>query len=261
MARTFVKPFKELPQIYRPRHQWNFPIWETRDEIREPHRVGFPKTFVNGQKVVLAKNGPLSLAPGRYVESVLVSLQDVNLPEAASQLSDQVTVTSGTTAVAADAYVDGFLIINGGLGAGHLFPVDGNTAGAGSAATDTITVHLGCQLPVALDTTTDIRLISSRYRNVRTGTGTGDLALGFVPIDVPANDYFWLITEGPTAAIAGEAITLSPTTVDLKPGGGGRLSLRNADNDEGTQLVSSLAHPTASAGLNEIIQVIARIGG
>ena len=261
MAREFVSRSKELPQIFRPRHQWDFPMWETRDELNQPHRLGFPKFYVDGVKAVLAKNGGTALNPGVYVEVPFTSLSDSNLPKVADIRDDQVTILSGTTAIAKDLYKDGRLIITGGIGVGHSFPVTGNTIGAGSAATDTIVVHLGAQLPIALDLTTDVRVITSRYRNLRVGTGSGELVVGFIPIAVPANDYFWLIQEGPTAAIAGETITPSTAAnIDLKPVSNGRLSLRNAALDEGSQLVASFAQNAAVAAAG-YMQVMARIGG
>ena len=112
-------------------------------------------------------------------------------------------------------------------------------------------------LPIALDTTSDVRVITSRHRNLRVGTGAGELAVGFVPIAVPADDYFWLVKEGPTAAIAGEAIATSTAVlVDLRPSTGGKVGLRNAANDEGTQLVASFAQNNAAAA-DGYIQVIA----
>ena len=261
MGRVFVSRSKELPQIFRPRHQWDFPMWETRDEIKQPHRLGFPKIYVDGVKVVLAKNGSVALNPAVYVETVFTSITDTNLPKAANIRDDKVTIVSGTTSVAKDLFKDGRLEVISGTGVGHSFPVTGNSEGAGDAATDQMVIYLGAQLPIALDLTSDVRVLTSRHRNLRVGIGAGELAVGFVPIAVPANDYFWLVEQGPTAAITGEAIATSTAVqVDLKPSTGGKLALRNAANDEGGQLVASFAQNNAAAA-DGYIQVIARIGG
>ena len=262
MARVFVSRSKELPQIFRPRHQWDFPMWETRDEIKQPHRLGFPKFYVDGVKVVLAKNGSVALSPGVYAETVFSSFTETNLSKVTNIRDDKVTMVSGNSDVAKDLFKDGRLIITGGTGVGHSFPVTGNSEGAGDAATDETIIYLGAQLPVALDLTSDARVITSRYRNLRVGTSSGELAVGFIPIGVPANDYFWLVEQGPTAAIAQEAITASNgPQVDLRPSGtGGKLGLRNATTDEGTQLIASFAQ-NVNAAADDYIQVIARIGG
>ena len=261
MGREFVSRSKELPQIFRPRHQWDFPMWETRDDLRQPHRLGFPKFYTDGVKAVLAKNGSVALSPGVYVEVPFTSIADTNLSKVANIRDDKVTIVSGTTAVAEDLYKDGRLIITGGTGVGHSFPVTGNSAGAGDAATDEIIIYLGAQLPVALDLTSDVRAITSRYRNLREGTGSGELAVGFVPIGVPIGDYFWLVSEGPVAAIAVESIVDSAAAqIDLKPGVDGKVGLRNADNDEGYQLIASFAQ-NVNVSADAYIQVIAKIGG
>ena len=122
-------------------------------------------------------------------------------------------------------------------------------------------VYIAARLPIALDTTTDILLISSRFRNLRRGTGSGEPAIGFIPIAVPSNDYFWIIEQGPTAGIAEEAITASTAVqMDLKPGTEGKLLLRNAAADEGAQLIATFANGEGVSA-DGYMQVIARIGG
>ena len=256
-GRTFVTKNLELPQVFRPLHQWDFPIWETRDELNRPHRPGFPKYYVDGTKAVLAKNGAVALNPGVYAESPIISIADINLPKAAN-IRDSVVTIAATATVAEDAYKDGRLLITGGTGVGHSFPVAGNSGRTGAG---NIEVSIGARLPIALDTTSDILLVSSRYRNLRVGTGSGEIAVGIIPVAVPANDYFWIIEEGPTIAIAGEAIAASTrANIDLMPGPSGRLMLRNAAGDEGSQIVASFAQNTnvASAGY---MHVIAKFGG
>lgn len=261
MGRLTVKRSAELPQIFSPRLQWDFPMWETRDKLNQPHRLGFPKHFVDGTVAVLAKNGGVQLNPGVYAEAPFTAITDTNLVRKVRLGRSEIPIVTGATAVAKDLYQDGRLIVFGGTGAGLSFPVIGNSEGAGGDAADETIIAIGGSLPIELDTTSDVRVVSSRYRNLRQGTGAGELAVGFIPIIIPPNEYFWLIKTGPASGIAGEAITVSTVAqMDLMPGGSGRLMLRNAAADEGSQIIATFADQV-SAVAGGHMQIIARIGG
>ena len=260
MGRISVRRSSELPQIFSPRLQWDFPIWETRDKINQPHRLGFPKHYVDGGVAVLAKNGAAQLNPGLYAETVYSSVGGL-LQSAARVQAKKLIVITGVPAVAKDAYKDGRAVIIGGTGAGLSFPVASNGVSAGGNATDTTEFTIGGTLPMDLDTTSNIVVTTSRYDNLRIGTGAGELAVGFIPVIVPPEEYFWLVREGPIAGRAGEAITGSTAVqVDLKPGTQGRLLLRNEAADVGTQLIASFAQDIDAAS-GAFMHINARIGG
>ena len=231
-GQEFVTPLTELAEVWRPRHQFYFPIWETREKVELPHALGFPRVFVNGSEFVLAKNGATALTAGLYVESAITRITETNITKAVGVLSEQITVEVGTTAVTENQFQGGYLIITGGAAAaiGHTFPIKGNSAGGGTAE-DTIVVRLAVEMPIELDITTDIAIYTSPYANLVRGASTstpGNAARGIPPVAVEANYYFFLQKKRFGAASIEGAITVDSEAQALKPGPDGQLSVASA---------------------------------
>lgn len=250
-TQQFVTPLKELQEVWRPRHTMHFPIWETRKEVELPHALGFPKVFVNGQEFVLAKNGSTALKAGLYVESVITKITEDTITKKANVLADQVTVTVGTTTVTKDQFTGGYLLVTDNTDTdveGHTFPIKGNDAGGGTA-NDTIIVRLATELPIELDTSTDIAIYTSPYNNLILGTGgesttSGNSPRGIPHVEVEANYYFWLQTKRMGAAKIEGAITVDTEAQGLKAAADGKLSVVAAHTDI---TVATLAETAAVA--------------
>ena len=57
---------------------------------------------------------------------------------------------------------------------------------------------------MALDTTTDVIVLSSMFNNTKVGSATlGHKTLGQSLIVIPANEYYWAVFEGDVPANAG----------------------------------------------------------
>ena len=229
-GQEFVTPLTELAEVWRPRHQMYFPIWETREKISLPQSLGFPRVFVNGEEFVLAKNGATALKPGLYVESVITRITETNITKAVGVLSEQITVEVGTTTVTENQFQDGYLLITGGAAdvIGHRFPIKGNSAGGGTAA-DTITVRLAVEMPIALNLTTDIAIYTSPYANLVIGSAGTASTLGNSPRGIPcvaveANYYFWAQKKRFGIAQINGVFTVDTESQSLKAGPGGQLS-------------------------------------
>ena len=203
----------EIEQIYRPRHQDQWPIWETRDELKQPWSLGFPKMFVDGSWYRLAKNGGTAVTvANRLLEGVITTIEDTNLPKAVDQFENIVEIAVGTTQVTENQFQDGYLQIKGGTGVGYNLLIAENEAGGGTAG-DTIKIYLAHELPVALSTTTDVQIITNPNKNLRVATGSGEVARGTNPTTVEANYYFWKQHRGVTVGQAGAALAASTADV------------------------------------------------
>lgn len=106
----------------------------------------------------------------------------------------EIQVTVGATAVTADQYQGGVIVINAGTGIGQQFKIKGNTAAAGSGTT---TVYIEGAVKVALasaDSKADL------YPNKFNGlTASSTLLLRRVCAAVQAfsnNEYGWFATRG-----------------------------------------------------------------
>lgn len=214
--REFSEPFNEMEQIFRPRHQDYWPLWETRAELKQPWVVGFPKLFVNGEWYRIMQNGATAIdVANRLLETVITTIEETNLTKSVDKLENSVKVEVGTTVVTKDQFAGGRLQVKGGTGIAYDFPLIGNDAGGGTAG-DTILVHLAHEMPIELDTDTDIQIISSPLRNIRVATGSGERKVGANPTTVESNYYFWGKFKGDTIGQAGAALGASDeSTVKL----------------------------------------------
>lgn len=247
-SRQFVTPIGELPNAFRPRHQKVWPIWETREKLEQPWWIGFPKWFINGQLYVLARNGGTKLNAWETVEVPITAIAETDITKAVEVLASQIIVEVGTTTVTEDQFSDGLLQVTGGLGAGLTLALKGNAAGGGTAG-DTIVVYTGHEFPIALDTTSDIKISTSKFRNLRKSTGAGEKVVGAPAVDVEPSEYFWLHKQGPGSAYAGASITGSTAAnVELVADTGndsGQLTPKT-DALDGNQVVAHLIDPTAT---------------
>ena len=243
--RQFTTPLDELPSIYRPQHTVDFPIWEykKRAEVNLPLRPGYLREFVDGTKYVLAQNGAVELNPAEYVESVITRINETNITKAARILSNRVVVEVGTTSVEENDFAGGDLFVVGGTGAGHRFPINGNTEGGGTAA-DTIIVYLAVQLPLALALDSDVSIYSSPYRNMQQGTGVLP-ARGIPNITVPADMMFFLQKSGRGMAKMGG--TVAATHQSLIGAADGELVISTTGFDA---IVAEHIDPTAGSDGN-----------
>ena len=247
--KPFAEPLTELPLWYRAAHTKDFPIWETRDKLDGylPLQLGYPRKFANGQEYFLAKNGATKLKAGYYVETSITAIEEDTLTEVVELGDNRATIEVGTTTVTKDQFAGGFLQVKDHTGKGHNYAIRGNTAGGGTAG-DTITVYLGIEVPVALDKTSDIQIVTSPWNNLVEGTGAETdsghhVARGIPSIEVEANYYFWLQGRGPGLAIAQTAINVSVNVPQsLRPGTNGRLNLVSAHPD---QAVATMLDPNA----------------
>ena len=243
-AREFAEPLSEMEQIFRPRHQDAWPIWETREELKQPWVVGFPKIFVNGEWYRIMQNGATAItAANRLLETTIYAISETNLTKSVDKLESSITVEVGTTAVTENRFAGGRLQVKSGTGVAYDFPIVGNTAGGGTAL-DTIQVYV-TEMPIELDTTTDIQIITSPYRNIRLGVGSGEVSVGANPTTVEANHYFWGKHRGAAIGQAGGAMTGSDSGhVELSAGADGKYITHPAS---ASQTVGYLNDPATVA--------------
>lgn len=145
------------------------------------------------QGFIYLKNGATALDVDHIVQTSAPVVADSNIPAAVSLGAD--TFQIAATGVTEDQYAGGVMFVYGGTGQGTRVGIMSNTATVGG----NITIRLVSDLPVALDTTSDVRLIGSLFNNVVEGTDSRNLALGTAIQAVPANRYFWAgygVTQG-----------------------------------------------------------------
>lgn len=130
--------------------------------------------------------------------------------------STQLQLTLGATAATASQYVDGYLTVVTGTGAGYAYRIRGNTA---TAASGVIFIDLVQNEPLitAVDAATTFNLAPNVFSNLITST-TSSHAVGIATTNIAANSFGWVQNYGFCAALIqgtiskGVAIQQSTTT-------------------------------------------------
>lgn len=115
-----------------------------------------------------------------------------------------IKVVVGASAVTADQYADGFLVVRDGTGKGQCLRIAGNTSI--SAAGGTITVNLADPIAIALSTSDSKVDLTSPYNGVIAST-TLSRPVGVPLVTLAAGEYGWLQTHGSAAVLSDGAIT------------------------------------------------------
>lgn len=159
---------------------------------------------------------------GKVALEALVIANHNNLSfQTAPAVGDKIVkVTLGGTAVTAEQYKDGWLVVNDGTGEGRIYSIEGNDAQTGTTSTAII------YLQEAIDTAgatgeLNVDLIYNSYDELRVAADNGqtDIPAG-VPIMVGglgASEFGYLQTWGPAAVERDAAETLG-TMITLGTG-------------------------------------------
>lgn len=159
--------------------------------------------------------------------------------------------------IVADEHAGGYLTIIAGTGVGYSYRIKGNTA-TGNPASGTVRIELYEPLQVALDATSDVHILGSKYAQLIAAIGAGgenNLAVGVTcsNMDVSEAPYGWILVKGIGGAYvdgtiaAGEAITLSDGEAGwVQVAGGGSTAVVDLIDE---RVIGQCVIPDASAGL------------
>lgn len=161
----------------------------------------------DGRLYRYARAGAADLAPGKLCVAATQVADNENIAVAAAAAvgAKQVSVTLGSTAVTADQYEDGFLVVNDAAGEGIAYRIRANEAGDAAA---TITVFLDEEVQVALTTSSEVSLVLNPYADVViSAADQADAPVGIPNVTIGDTEYGWIQTGGVCSALADEAIT------------------------------------------------------
>lgn len=159
-------------------------------------------------------------------ESGQTSIDNIVVAPASAQ-----TTTDGTTgqkfleltlaSVTKDEYAGGYLAVTNATGEGYTYQIKGNTA-TNNPTSGNIRMELWENLVLALDASTDIAIMGSKYQNLEAASASTDNVLaGVTVMDITVSDksYGWVQTRGPCLVTAdtdeppdtiGDAVSISP---------------------------------------------------
>ncbi len=112
--------------------------------------------------------------------------------------------SSDTITLVQDEYAGGYLVIEGDLGEGYLYHIESNDAAASNAL-----YRIKHGLAIAIDSTSDMKLIKSRYKEIiQMPTAVTAVVVGS-GMAVGANGSFgWACTRGPAAVLTDGTVVI-----------------------------------------------------
>lgn len=164
-------------------------------EIRDSDGNVF-RYILNG--ATQADHGKLQVA-----EAVAANHTNQNVLLAGAVGDRQLTLTLGATAATADQYREGSVVINSGTGVGYQYEISGHYA-ANSGAT--LVVYLTEPLAATTAVGAKYSLVKNLCKSVIQST-TLSKAVGVPLVDIPANQYGWVMARGTMPVLAQGAVT------------------------------------------------------
>jgi hypothetical protein len=178
----------------------NQSIHQTSSAARHP--VGTMGQLPDGRTYFYAENGGTALAPGKLVMAEVIPSTRANLAVVAAVAAGgtSVTVTLGALLATANDYAEGYLHVNDVDGEGITYKIRSHPAADSGA---NVVIELYDPIITALTTSSQVTLQKNPYKKVViAAAGKVHQPVGVAPIPVPANEYAWLLTNGPQAAWA-----------------------------------------------------------
>ena len=172
--------------------------------------VGSRWDLSDGREVVLVSAGSsTTIAPGLLYQDAAIVPNHQNLAVTAFQaysnngnIPAKVTVTLGATAVTANQYQGGFVIVNDNNGEGQTLRIASHPAADASAS---LVITLEDAPNTAITTASEVCLISPHGKNViitATTTATSGSYAGIGLYPIAASAYGFLVSKGIVAALS-----------------------------------------------------------
>lgn len=191
-------------------------VFQTSTESQFSTYAGMKFITSDGRELTLVRNGGTALASGVLVQSpaIVANHQNTAVTAVTAAGSTSLTVTLGATAVTANQYAGGYVVVNAGTGIGQTLMIASHPAANASA---NLTLSLEDPVQVALDTSSRVCLHANPAAGViinpTTSTG-GPVGVTINPI--PANAYGLVVNKGFVSCLAqgaiGAGLGIAPST-------------------------------------------------
>lgn len=166
----------------------------------------------NGNAYRYAKIGGTASVAGKLYQAPaeITNHQDL-VPAAAAIGATSVTVTLGATAVTANQYAGGYLVVSITPGEGYKYLIASHPAADASA---TLVLTLEDPIQVALTTSSNVDLVSNLYNGVIVNpTSASSCPVGVAVDVVAAGSYGWLQVEGPCPVLVDNSTVVVGTFI------------------------------------------------
>jgi len=205
------------------------------------HDLGTYGYTADGRLFRYAKAGGTGLSQGQLqIMADLAGNHDDCATNTASKGDTTVTVTLGATAVVANEYDGGYMVVNDDTGEGTTYRIESVPASSGS---EDVVVVLKDALWENFGAGTTVTLVRNPYYGILVSDGTQtDTALGVPIVDVTANYYCWIQTKGICSVLA---------DTGAQPSGGSPITIGDTSTG-GVEARNAAGEPYLGMGLKGI---------
>lgn len=175
----------------------------------------------DGRAFRYVKAGGTTLVIGTLLDGPATIAHATNIAVAAVAAigATSVTVTLGATAVVANQYAGGVLVVNDVTGEGYTYTIKSHPA-ADASASLVVTLDDNEPIVIALATTSEVTLIPNQYKGVKIHAQTEDgVPVGVVTYPITTLYYGWIQTRGAVSVLCdaspaaiGQQVDASTTT-------------------------------------------------
>jgi len=194
--------------------------------------VGTLAHGADGSLYRYAKAGASDLDPGKLCVAATQEANHANIGVAAAAAAGdkEVSVTLGATAVTANAYANGYLVVNDADGEGVVYRISGHLAADASA---TLVVNLKDEVEVALTTSSEVSLVKNPWQDiVVAAVDQADRAVGVPEVTIGDTEYGWVKTRGICSVLADEAVSSPGTALTIGSAVAGAVEAADAAGEQ-----------------------------
>lgn len=186
------------------------------------HNVGVKGVSADGRIFRYAKANAVALSVGRLcvAADVTANHEDITVARTHAVGVTSIILDIGGTAVDANDYDNGYLVINDDAGEGHTYLIKSHGSSSAGSEEVTFVISPGLVVGTTIDVS-DATIIRNPHREILQSNGNqNDVPIGITPIAITADFFFWVqtggvcavLTDGTIATTAGQPVTIGAAT-------------------------------------------------
>jgi len=183
------------------------------------HALGTLHVTGDGRKFRYVQAGGTALVVGNLLQEAAedTAYRSMVVQAAAAVGATEISVTLGGTAVTANQFDEGHLLVESAAGIGQLFKINSHTVQTSTTGTCTFTVDRGVE--TALTTSSQVSVRKNPYDGVivyPATTATGQ-PVGVATFIIVASEYGWVQSGGPGTALFDDGTNTSNGVTAIVP--------------------------------------------
>ena len=181
----------------------------SEDTNRPGNPLGSRMLFADGREYGLCLAGATALVAGALNQQTLNSAEFDELVTAAAAVgAKEVTITTGSVALATDQAADGYLNIEDDAGEGHLYTIKSHPAIATTTA-GVLTLYEQLQVALTAASTSLVFINPWSLAIIKPASAPTAALLGVSPHALPASNFGWLQVKGPASVVTDGSVLIS----------------------------------------------------